>query len=167
MSRKDLKREDAIKKLKELAENIDFCMMTTDLSQPPFHIIPMSTKKVDDEGNIWFLSGADSNHNHHIEMEERALLTYSNSGDYEFLSVYGAAKIHTDREITDELYSESDDMWFDGKDDPNVTAIEIKPSEVRYWDSKHGKLVSAIKFGIGAVTGNQPDLSETGELDIN
>ncbi len=167
MSRNDLKKDEAIAKLKELAEKIDFTMMATDLSRPPFHVIPMSTKKVDDEGSIWFLSDATSDHNKYIKQEERALLTYSNPGDFEFLSVYGQAIIHTNRSIIDELYGSSDDMWFEGKEDPNLTAIQIRPSEVRYWDSKDNKIVSAIKFGLGTITGKQPDLSESGELDIN
>ncbi|WP_391575340.1 pyridoxamine 5'-phosphate oxidase family protein [Aureliella helgolandensis] len=44
-------------KLKELAESIDFAMLCTDLEATPFHAIPMSTRRVDDQGHIWFLSG--------------------------------------------------------------------------------------------------------------
>lgn len=167
MSRKDLNREEAISKLKELAESIDFTMMTTDLSQPPFHSIPMSTKKVDEDGNIWFLSGKDSEHNAHIVEEERALLTYGNKSSMEFLSVYGQANIVHDKNIIKELYGKADDAWFDGVDDPNVTAIQIKPSDVNYWDPKSNKLVSLIKMGIGAITGNEQDISETGKLNVN
>lgn len=167
MSRTDLKRDEAIAKLKELAEKIDFTMMATDLSQPPFHVIPMSTKKVDEEGNIWFLSDASSEHNRHIKEEERALLTYSSGGDMEFLTVYGQAIVSRDQKMIDELYSSTDDMWFNGKDDPNVSVIEIKPSDVHYWDTKDNKLVSLLKMGAGALTGEQPDLMDTGELDIN
>jgi len=166
MSRKDLYNNEAKAKIKELAEGIDFAMMTTDLSQPPFHIIPMSTKKVDDAGNIWFLSGKDSEHNKHIEEEARALLTYSSKSDMEFLSIYGHAKITDDKVILKELYGSGDDAWFDGVDDPNLSAIEIRPSEARYWDTKSGKLVSLFKMGLGALTGNEPDLGEEGNLKI-
>ncbi len=167
MSRKDLSKEEAIAKLKELAEKIDFTMMATDLSNPPFHVIPMSTKKVDKEGNLWFLSDGSSEHNKHILEEERALLTYGNPSDFEFLSVYGQAIVTRNQQMIDELYSSSDDMWFDGKNDPNCTVIQIRPSDVRYWDSKNGKIISLLKMGVGAISGKQPDLSENGELDIN
>ncbi|MDP5101172.1 MAG: pyridoxamine 5'-phosphate oxidase family protein [Nonlabens sp.] len=167
MSRTDLKRDEAIAKLKELAEKIDFAMMATDLSHPPFHIVPMSTKKVDKEGNIWFLSDGSSTHNRHIKEEERALLTYSSGSDMEFLTVYGQALISRNQKMIEELYGSTDDMWFDGKDDPNISVIEIKPSDVHYWDTKDNKLVSLLKMGVGALTGEQPDLMETGELDIN
>ena len=161
MSRKDFTKEQAIAKLKELAENIDFTLMSTDLSQPPFHIIPMSTKKVDTEGNIWFLSGKNSQHNQHIEEEERTLLTYSDKSAMEFLTVYGAAKIITDKETCAALYGKADDMWFDGVDDPNLSAIKIMPSDVHYWDTKNGKFVALLKMGIAAITGDEPDISET------
>lgn len=166
MSRKDLYNKEAQEKIKELAEGIDFAMMTTDLSQPPFHIIPMSTKKVDKNGSIWFLSGKDSAHNSHIKEEERALLTYSSKSDMEFLSVYGHAKITDDKNILKELYGSGDDAWFDGVDDPNLSAIEIRPSEARYWHTKNGKLVSLFKMAMGAVTGNEPDLGEEGNLKV-
>jgi len=166
MAHKDLHQKEAIAKLKELAEDIDFALMTTDLTQPPFHIIPMSTKKVDEEGNIWFLSGKDSEHNTHIEEEERALLTYSSKSDMEFLSIYGHARICFDKKIIKELYSSGDDAWFNGVDDPFLSAIEIKPSEARYWDTKNGKLISLFKMAIGSVTGNEPDLGEEGTLKV-
>jgi general stress protein 26 len=157
MSNKKLSREDAIAKLKELAEKIDFTMMATDLSQPPFHVIPMSTKKVDKDGNIWFLSDGSSEHNRHIKEEERALLTYSSGGDMEFLSVYGKAIISRDQHKIDELYGKSDDMWFKGKDDPNCTVIEIKPSDVHYWDTKNGKLVSlSLKWALEQSQASNP-----------
>lgn len=44
--------KEAISKVKEMAEPIDFTMMATNLSQQPIHAIPMSTKKVDDNGFI-------------------------------------------------------------------------------------------------------------------
>ncbi len=42
-----------------MAESINFNIMATDLKIIPIHAIPMSTKKVEDKGNIWFLSSHD------------------------------------------------------------------------------------------------------------
>ena len=167
MSRKDLNNIEAIKKLKELAESIDFTLMTTDLSQPPFHSIPMSTKEVDEDGNIWFLSGKDSEHNRHIIDEERTLLNYADKSSMEFLTVYGKAEIVLDKAVFKKLYGSMDDMWFKGINDPNLSAIKVSPSDVHYWDTKSGKFISLIKMGISVITGDQPDISETGKLDIN
>ncbi len=166
MSIKNLYNTQAKEKIEELAVSIDFCMMATDLGKAPFHIIPMSTKKVDDEGAIWFLSGKNSSHNKNIKADSRAYVLYSDPGSFEFLSVYGTAMITDDQKILDSLYGKSDDAWFEGKNDPNLSAIKILPEEAHYWDTKDGKLVSLLKMGVGAITGNEPDLGEEGSLNI-
>ena len=162
----NLYNNEAKAKIKEFAKSIDFAMMATDLKAEPFHTIPMSTKKVDENGSIWFLSGQDSTHNADIRKEGRAQLIYSQPKNMQFMTVYGQAFITKDKKILKELYQSTDDNWFDGVDDPNLTAIEIRPQEAHYWDTKHGKLVSLLKMGVGAVTGNEPDLSEEGDLKV-
>ena len=164
MSTKNLYSEEAKTKIKEMAEDINFTMMATHLSDYPIHTIPMSTKKVDDEGAIWFLSGKDSTHNGNIETDSRVQLLYSDPGSMQFLTIYGKASITRDREILKGLYGQSDDMWFDGVEDPNLTAIRVDPSQANYWDSKHNKLVTIFKMGIGAVTGDNPDIGQTGKI---
>ena len=166
MSKKDLYSDKAIKKLKELAESIDFAMLATDLKNQPIHMVPMSTKKVDDQGNIWFLSGKDSEHNQNILKDAKVHLIYSNPKGFEFLNVYGQASIVTDRHILEDLYGSGDDMWFDGVEDPNLTAIKIDTDDAFYWDNKNSKLVSLLKLGVGAITGKEQDLSEYGELKM-
>lgn len=164
MSTEHLYNDDAKKKIKEMAEDIDFTMMATNLKQTPLHMIPMSTKKVDEQGNIWFLSNKNSTHNQNLMMDANLHLIYSDKSDMQFLNVYGMATITTDRTIIDELYGKADDAWFDGKDDPNITAISVKPKEAFYWDPKNNKLVSLVKMGVGAITGNQPDTMDFGKL---
>ncbi len=96
MSTKNLTNEEARKKIKELAESIDFTMMATDLKSQPFHTVPMSTKEVDDAGNIWFLSNKNSEHNKNIEKENRTQLIYADNENFEFMTIYGRA-IHQHR----------------------------------------------------------------------
>ncbi|MDN3722953.1 pyridoxamine 5'-phosphate oxidase family protein [Aequorivita sp. SDUM287046] len=166
MSTKNLSNEEARKKIKDLAESIDYTMMATDLNNQPFHVVPMSTKEVDEAGNIWFLSNKNSEHNQNIERENKTQLIYADKGNFEFLTVYGRATISTDRNRIKELYGSGDDAWFEGVDDPNITAIKIQPDEAHYWDTKHGKVLSLLKMAQGAITGNEPDLGEHGNLKV-
>lgn len=166
MSTENLYNEEAKKKIKEMAEDIDFTMMATNLKKTPLHMIPMSTKKVDDHGNIWFLSNKNSTHNQNILEDSNLHLVYTDKGDMQFLNIYGTATITTDRNMIDELYGKSDDAWFHGKDDPNITVISVKPTEAFYWDPKNGKLVTLVKMGVGAITGNEPDLMDQGSINI-
>ncbi|RXJ51123.1 pyridoxamine 5'-phosphate oxidase family protein [Gelidibacter gilvus] len=164
MSKENLYNDDAKKKIKEMAEDIDFTMMATNLKQTPLHMVPMSTKKVDEQGNIWFLSNKNSTHNHNLMNDPNLHLIYADKSDMQFLNVYGMATITTDRSMIDELYGKTDDAWFEGKDDPNITAISVRPKEAYYWDPKNGKLVSLVKMGVGAITGDQPDTMDFGKL---
>src|SRR5690606_35624311 len=91
-------------------------------------------------------------------------LIYADKSGMQFLNVYGMATITTDRKIIDELYGKTVDAWFEGKDDPNITAISVRPKEAYYWDPKNNKLVSLVKMGVGAIIGEQPDTMDFGKL---
>lgn len=164
MSTENLYNEDAKKKIKEMAEAIDFTMMATDLENLPLHMIPMSTKKVDEDGNIWFLSSKNSTHHKNLMNVPQLHLIYADKSDMQFLNIYGMATITTDSRVIEELYSKADDAWFDGKDDPNITAISVRPTEAFYWDPTNNKLVTLVKMGVAAITGKEPDTMDFGKL---
>jgi general stress protein 26 len=166
MSTKNLYDDKAREKIKEIAKDVDYCMLVTNMDEKPLSAIPMATKDVDDHGAIWFLSKGDSEHNKNIEKDRDVQLLYSGTSDKEFLSVYGEAFIETNREVIKELYSKVDNAWFDGEDDPNITAIKVNPIEAYYWDNKDNKMVTMFKLSMAAVTGKNQDIGEKGKLNV-
>ena len=166
MSITNLYDKKAQEKIKDIAEDIDFTMLATNLGHKPFHAVPMSTKKVDEEGNIWFLSGKDSTHNQHISNDKYTELIYSDPSDMTFMNLFCEASIIEDKNILKELYGKTDDNWFDGVDDPNLSALKLTPLEAYYWEPKDNKLVTLFKMGVGAITGDRQDLGEHGNLDL-
>lgn len=166
MSTENLYDEKAREKIKELAEDIDFCMLVTNMDEKPLHAIPMSTKQVDEHGAVWFLSLKNSEHNKNIEKDSDVQLLYSGTSEMEFLSLYGEAFIETNREVIKELYSKADNAWFDGENDPNITAIKVNPKEAYYWDNKNNKMVTMFKLGVAAVSGKNQDIGEKGKLNL-
>ncbi|MFD1095016.1 pyridoxamine 5'-phosphate oxidase family protein [Salegentibacter chungangensis] len=166
MSTENLSSSEARKKLADLAQDIGVAMMVTNIGHKPLSAIPMSTKKVDENGNIWFLSRLDSEHNNHIVKDNDVHLLYSKPSGMEFLSVYGKASVSTDKKILEELYSKIDDAWFDGIDDPNLTALVVSPKSAYYWDTKQNKYISLLKIGMSALNGNQKDIGEKGKLNL-
>lgn len=166
MSTENVYSEEAKKKIKELAVSIDFAIMVTKLANKPNNMVPMSTKKVDDNGDIWFLSGKDSHHNINIINNNDLHLLYADKSAMQFLKVYGKAFISTDKGIIKELYQSSDDAWFKGPDDPNLTAIRVQPYHAFYWDPKDNILITLLKMAVGEVTGKEPDLMNEGELKV-
>ncbi|MDO1501311.1 pyridoxamine 5'-phosphate oxidase family protein [Winogradskyella maritima] len=163
---KNLSNKEAVEKLRDLATDIDFAILSTNLGQAKFDATPMSTKKVDDEGNIWFLSGKKSNHYNYIKEDNKVALMYSKPGNMSFMNVFGKAEIVSEQSVISELYGTGDDMWFDGENDPNICALKITPDEAEYWEPKQNKLISFFKFGIATIKGEQPDLSQHGHITV-
>lgn len=164
MSIKDKYNEEAIGKIKTLAEEIDFTMFITNLEKAPLHAVPMSTKKVDHQGNIWFLTSIKHDTATHIHENEKVQLIYSKPANMEFLNLYGEAHLVADGLIIKDLYQSSDDSWFEGPDDPNVRAIVVNPKEAQYWEPKSNKVITLFKMAYGAITGKKVDISREGEL---
>lgn len=166
MSTENLNREESRKKIRSLVGDIKVAMMITGFDKKPINAIPMTTKKIDNEGHIWFLSLRNSHHNKDLINNKDIQLLYSNPSDMEYLSIFGEAEVTTDRAILEDLYEKTDDNWFEEIDDPNLTAIKVRPEEAYYWDTKTNKYVTLLKLGVGAVTGNKQNIGEKGKLNI-
>ena len=165
---KNLVSQQAIKKVKEMAMEVDIAMFCTKLSAKPFNVCPMSTQQVEDDGTIWFFSGKDSDHNKDIKTDPYVQLLYSSKvGDSDHLSVYGRAEITFDRAKAEELFTPMIKVWFpEGVDDPNLTMIRFTPESGYYWDTKHGKMVAFAKMAASVVTGTTMDDSIQGGLKL-
>lgn len=166
MSTENLNRDEALSKMKSMVKSIKTAMMLTDLGNKPLSAIPMTTKEVDKEGNIWFFSRLDSDHNGDIVKDNDVQLLYSNVSDKEFISIYGKASIETNKEVLEAFYSKIDDAWFNGADDPNLTAIKFVPKEAYFWDTKQNKYISLLKIGAAAITGDEKDVGKKGKLNL-
>lgn len=166
MHTQNLTKEKAKKKMTQLAKDIRTAMLVTGLKHKPLGVIPMNTKKIDKDGNLWFLNGLLSDHNPHIVQDPDVQLIYSDSRGKKFLSIFGIASIVTDKGVLKELYETGDDKWFNGVDDPNLTAIKISPRETYYWQhKKHEKSKSASTI-LTAVSQQEEDLVEKGKLEL-
>lgn len=166
MSTENLYHQEAKDKIKELAMSIDYTMLISALDANPFHSVPMSTKKVDKEGNIWFLSGKESEHNKNIFDDKHTYLIYSDPSSMQFLKLYGEAFVVTDKLIIENLYGKGDDIWFDGPEDTSLTAIKFVPTEAYYWEPKSNSFVTLFKMGVGLLTGDQTEIAEEGKLKV-
>lgn len=164
---KDLSRQEAIAKLKHLAEDIGICMFCTYKQQPPMETRPMSIAEVDANGDCWFLSGAHSNKNQEIGEQSDVQLIFADRNDAHFLSVYGKAEVLRDRKKIEEVWSNFAKAWFkEGKNDPEITAIRVRPQQAHYWDTKHGRMVSLLKIAIATISGKVMDDGVEGELRV-
>lgn len=163
---KDLAGEEALSKIKELANKAHSCFFCTKISTgKAFSARPMAPEEIDDKGNFWFLSASDSNKNKEIMQDPAVQLLFQGSGYSDFLTLYGNASISSDKEKIDELWDPMMKTWFtEGKDDPRITVIKFNPEQGYYWDTKHSMAVAMAKRAIGAIKGETLDDSIEGNI---
>jgi general stress protein 26 len=148
----NLTEKEAIDKVREIAMDANICMFVTNLTKTPLDGRPMATQQVDDDGNIWFMSNINSDKNKDIVKAKEVELFYSNNSAYEYLSIFGTAEIVVDKNKIEELWTPIAKTWFEkGKDDPEITLIKVTPQDAYYWDTKDNKMISLIKFAMGAL----------------
>lgn len=167
-NRDDLRGPEAGKKIKELAEKANTCFFCTLVaSSEPMKVRPMSVQKVDDDGNLYFLSADDSHKNAEIAVDNRVQLLFQGSAHSDFLSVTGVATITKDKALIHELWEPLVKTWFtEGEDDPRITAIKVDTTDGYYWDTKHGNAVAFVKMAAGALLGKTLDDSVEGTLKV-
>jgi len=164
----NLSHKGAIDKLKQLVEDIDICLFCTNLKKDVGESCrPMSSQKVCDEGNIWFFSEQGSIKNREIEEDNRVQLFYSHPGKDSYLVLNGDAELVFDREKIEELWSPAVKAWFpEGKDDPSISIIKVKPSSGYYWDTKGSKMINFIRMVATAASGKNLIKGNEGTISI-
>lgn len=91
------KRLDSIKKIKELTEGIDFCMLTT-IDAGHLRSRPMSTQQFEFDGELWFLTSDDTHKVDEISKDPRVNVSYSAPDDNTYLSISGRGSITKDKQ---------------------------------------------------------------------
>jgi general stress protein 26 len=128
-------RDEAINKLKELLEGIDFCMLTT-IDQGHLRSRPMSTQEFEFDGDLWFFTSENTHKIEEIKKDNRVNVAYSKPDDNTYVSVSGRAEVVKDKAKIDELWSPILKAWFpEGKDDPKLCLLKIPVEQAEYWDA--------------------------------
>ena len=165
---KTLEGSEAVKKLKDLATSAENCFFCTNIKTGlPLSVRPMSVLQVDDAGNLWFASQIDSNKNNEIAVDPFTHLFFQENKNSGFLNIYGITEVVTDQNKIDELWNPLLKVWFqEGKDDPKLSLLKVVPTNVYYWDTKHGDAIAFIKMAASIITGKTMDDSVEGNLDF-
>lgn len=164
---KDLTHEEALSKLKDLAESIKVCMFMTESNGTKAIARPMTTIDIGDDGSLWFFTNISSEKVTEMETNQKVHLTYADPGKENYMDLWGYASTSTDKELIKDKWSPIVKAWFpDGVDDPNIALISVTPEEAYYWDTKSGKMVAFLKMAAAAVTGKKADEGVSGKLEI-
>lgn len=165
-NREHLAGRRAVERIENAVKKTQTCFFCTRaLGGGSGGVRPMGVLDVDDAGNLWFLSSADSRKNRELASDPHVELYFQGSEHSDFLHLHGEASVWRDRERIKELWSPAIKTWFTGGvDDPRITLIKVTPTEGYYWDNKHGNAVARVKMLIDAVIGKTLDDSIEGQV---
>ena len=154
----ELTGKEARDRVKELVEDIDFTMLTTQDDAGRLVSRPMSTREMDDNGDIWFFTADDSKKVDEVSADRDVNLAYCDAKGMRYVSVAGRASVVHDDAKMQELYSPSLDIWFeDGLDTPGIALLKVAPVEIEFWEPSQNKLVMAAGMLKALVTKDTPD----------
>ena len=172
-NRQNLQGLAAVRRIKEIVKRAQTCFFCTAPSRDKpsagesSGARPMNVRQVDDAGNLWFLSAADSHQNQEVRRDPSVRLHFQGSPHSDFLLLDGRATISRDQAKIKELWEPILQTWFtEGQNDPRITVIQVTPTSGYYWDTKHGNFVAGIKMLIGAALGKTLDDSIEGTLKV-
>jgi general stress protein 26 len=127
----------------------------------------MFATHVCDQGNIWFFSEKNSDKNLAIANDKNVQLFFSHPAKNIYLVVSGEATIVNDISKIEELWTSAAIIWFkEGKTDPNISLIKVKPTNAYYWDTDENKMISFLKMVASVVTGKNLVTGHQGALEI-
>lgn len=125
---------------------------------------PMGTQDFDDPSTVWFITEVTSAKASAITSDPRVNVSYSS--DAGWVSLAGTARVNKDRDKLKELWDASAGIFMSGgPDDPENGLLEITANTAEYWESP-GKIATAIQLAKGLVTDGEPDLGDSGVVDL-
>ena len=149
-------------KLFELIRDIRTCMMTTAEPDHSLHSRPMYSMEADENGHLWFFTKLQSPKVVEISKERQVNLAYADPDTQHYVSISGVAEVVREKARIDEKWSEGLRTWFpEGKEDPSLALIRVKPVRGEYWDSPSSTLVHLYGYVKATLTGQSP--AELGE----
>ncbi len=157
----------SIDKLKEKIEDIEICMFST--VEPDGKIVsrPMSTRKMDPDGTLWFFTNELSDKAEEVDLYANVNLAYSNVSNQSYLSVSGSAEIVRDQMVIEKLWSPILKAWFPkGLDDPNLALIKVIPHTAEYWNATSSKMEQIINVAKAIMQGKQYESGEHGQIKL-
>ena len=115
---------------------------------------PMWVADCSREGDLWFVTSAESGTVDELQHDPRVMVTMQSS--HRYLSITGRATVIDDRRQIDNLWRPSMGAWFaEGKDDPRLVIVRVIGERAEVW-SEAGVFAHAFEATRALLTGHRP-----------
>jgi general stress protein 26 len=111
----------------------DIAMLVTRSGEGELRGRPMAIAEIDETGDMWFVTAADSAKIDEIQSDEQVAVVMQK--EKTFVSLSGTAEIVVDRARLKALWKTEWDCWFaQNRDDPRAVLIHFASDRAEYWD---------------------------------
>lgn len=157
-----------IETLAKLMKKIDIAMLATVGRGGYLVSRPLSTQTVEFDGErIWFMTEADSPKVAEIRRNPKVNVAYASKDANTYISAAGDARVRRDQALIDSFWNDAMKAFFpNGKDDPNLTLIEVQVRTIEYWDGPGSWIGKAATFLVARFTGNDDVMAENRIVDV-
>lgn len=159
-----LPHDEAIDRIWELADKIDFCMFTTWNGEQQASR-PMSARVNRDENAIYFLTSDDSHKIEELAKFPNVSLGFADNANHSYVVIAGKADVSNDRAKIKELWNAFDKAFWDSEDDPNIRLVTVTPEDAELWDGLNG-LIAGAKMLFAVASGAKPDMGDNAKVSM-
>ncbi|MEA2990364.1 MAG: hypothetical protein QOG83_3075 [Alphaproteobacteria bacterium] len=156
---------DSVDRVWDIIEKVGVCMLTTH-SPAGLRARPVESRPDRKAGLIWFVTDRRSGKEHEIEAEHDVGLVFIDPKDKAYLSITARAEVLDDHAKAAEIWRKTDDLWWDGPDDPNVCVLRVRPLTAELWDGPSSKAVAIYEIAKAKLTGGKPNLGENRKATV-
>lgn len=130
------------RKLRKLLKGFRVAMLTTVTPEGVLRSRPMATVQMAADGDVWFLTKADTPKVGEVEEHRQVNVGYVSAKDCRYVSLSGSASLVRDQARVLAMWKKRHRKWFPvGKRDPNLAALRVRIERAEYWDEPSGTML--------------------------
>jgi general stress protein 26 len=158
--------ENHLDRVWDIIERVGVCMLTTRFAGG-LRARPLQARPDRDAGFIWFVTDLASGKEHEIEGDDEVGLVFVDVEASAYLSITARAEVRRDHAKAAEIWKRTDNMWWDGPDDPALCVLRVTPVTAEIWDGPASKAVAAFEFVKSQLTGEKANLGENRKVTVS
>jgi general stress protein 26 len=159
-------RQPHLDRVWDVIELVGVCMLTTRFAGG-LQARPLQSRPDRYAGIIWFVTDLHSSKEYEIKSENEVGLAFLDVKANAYLSITARAEVRHDHAKAAEIWKPSDNMWWNGPDDPNVCVLRVSPLTAELWDGPASNAVAAFEFVKARLTGGEPHLGENRKVTVD
>jgi general stress protein 26 len=164
---KAITREEGLIQIYDKIKDIKFAMLTSLGEDGLLRSRPMSTTKVQNDGQLWFFTYDETEKTDEIDKQPEVNLAYADISNNTYVSVSGRARIVHDKNKMEQLWNPLFRSWFPkGLDQPGIALLAVTIEQAEFWDNTSSKMVQLFQMAKAIFTGAQANQGEHKEIKI-